>query len=61
MWSITTYIFGCNEENKEEEDDNKNIDGQNATRYEEEEQTSEPNIETTCTNEMVSEWVWNKK
>lgn len=48
-------IFECNEEIEEDENDNKNIDGQNATQYKEEEQTHKPDIETTCTNEMASE------
>lgn len=48
-------VFGCNEENAKEEDVNKNINGQNAMQYEEEEQTSDPDIETVCKNKMTSE------
>ncbi len=44
-----------NEDDEEEEDYDKDINGEQATQYEEDEQPSEAEMEIGCTNEMVRE------
>ena len=48
-------VFECNEDDKDEEDYNIDIYGEQATQYEEEEQPSETKMEIGCTNEMIKQ------